>query len=116
SKIESGMMEVEVGRVLFNDLSEYLERTFRQVAHDKGLNFGIQLGPQMPQGIFTDQRRLQQVLKNLLSNAFKFTEKGHVSINISSATSGWRSDHQQLNSADGIIAFSGADTCIGISP
>jgi signal transduction histidine kinase len=64
------MMEVEVGRVLYNDLAEYMERTFRQVAHDKGLNFDIQLGRDLPQGIFTDQRRLQQVLKYLLSNAF----------------------------------------------
>jgi HAMP domain-containing protein/CheY-like chemotaxis protein/signal transduction histidine kinase len=116
SKIESGMMEVEVGRVLFNDLAEYMERTFRQVAHDKGLDFGVHLGPQLPQGIFTDQRRLQQVLKNLLSNAFKFTEKGRVSITMSTATSGWSTDNHILNNAESVIAFSVVDTGIGISP
>jgi HAMP domain-containing protein/CheY-like chemotaxis protein/signal transduction histidine kinase len=116
SKIESGMMEVEVGRASYNDLAEYMERTFRQVAHDKGLNFDIQLGHDLPQGIFTDQRRLQQVLKNLLSNAFKFTDKGRVSINISPATSGWNSDNQTLNNAESVIAFSVSDTGIGISP
>ena len=85
SKIESGMMEVELGRVMFNDLAEYVERTFRQVAHDKGLEFSIHADPALPHGVYTDQRRLQQVLKNLLSNAFKFTERGRVSINMTPA-------------------------------
>ena len=63
SKIESGMMEVEVGRGRFSDLAEYIERTFRQVAHDKGLEFDIELDHDLPHGIITDQRRLQQVLE-----------------------------------------------------
>jgi CheY-like chemotaxis protein len=117
SKIESGMMEAEVGRVLFNDLSEYMERTFRQVAHDKNLDFNIYLDPRLPhQGIFTDQRRLQQVLKNLLANAFKFTEKGRVSINITPAASGWSLENHALNEAESVVAFSVVDTGIGISP
>jgi HAMP domain-containing protein/CheY-like chemotaxis protein/signal transduction histidine kinase len=116
SKIESGMMEVEVGRVLFNDLADYMERTFRQVAHDRGLDFGIHLDPALPQGVYTDQRRLQQVLKNLLSNAFKFTDKGRVSINISPAASGWSSENHALDSAESVVAFSVVDTGIGISP
>src|SRR5436305_10294030 len=60
SKIESGMMEVEVGRVMFNDLSQYVERTFRQVAHDKGLDFSVHADALLPPGVYTDQRRLQQ--------------------------------------------------------
>jgi len=116
AKIESGMMEVEVGRVLFDDLSQYMERTFRQVAHDKGLDFGIYVDSSLSQGMYTDQRRLQQVLKNLLSNAFKFTEEGRVSINISPVGDGWSSDHQILNSAESVVAFSVIDTGIGISP
>src|SRR5438874_3071658 len=116
AKIESGMMEVEVGRVLFDDLSQYMERTFRQVAHDKGLDFGIYVDSSLSQGMYTDQRRLQQVLKNLVSNAFKFTEKGRVSINISPVGEGWSSDHQTLNSAESVVAFSVIDTGIGISP
>src|SRR5207244_3704110 len=115
SKIESGMMEVEVGRVLFYDLSEYMERAFRQVANDKGLDFGVYVDSALSQGIYTDQRRLQQVLKNLVSNAFKFTEKGRVSINISPVGDGWSSDHQTLNSAESVVAFSVIDTGIGIS-
>jgi len=116
SKIESGMMEVEVGRVLFNDLSEYVERTFRQVGHDKGLEFQVHADSQLAPGIYTDQRRLQQVLKNLLSNAFKFTERGRVSINILPATSGWSPDNKTLSAAESVVAFSVTDTGIGISP
>src|SRR5438132_2431961 len=116
SKIESGMMEVEVGRVMFNDRSQYMDRTFRQVAHDRSLEFDIQVDPRLAQGMYTDQRRLQQVLKNLLSNAFKFTERGRVSIDISNAAMGWSPDHQTLNNADSVVAFSVVDTGIGISP
>src|SRR5205823_4757750 len=105
SKIESGMMEVEIGRVLFTDLGDYVERTFRQVAHDKGLSFDIAQNVPMPKSIYTDQRRLQQVLKNLLSNAFKFTESGGVTIEMGIATEGWTSDHPILTKADSVIAF-----------
>src|SRR5207237_1854658 len=116
TKSESRSMEVEVVRFMFNDLSQYMERTFRQVAHDRGLEFDVRVDPKLAQGIYTDQRRLQQVLKNLLSNAFKFTEKGRVSINISPAKSGWSSDNQVLDNAESVVAFSVADTGIGISP
>src|SRR5207237_5851183 len=97
-------------------LAEYMERTFRQEAQNRKLEFEVQLDPALSQGMYTDQRRLQQVLKNLLSNAFKFTDKGRVSINISPAKSGWSSDNQMLNSAESVVAFSVIDTGIGISP
>jgi len=116
SKIEAGMMEVELGRVMFNDLCTYVERSFRQVAHDKGLEFSIHADPALPPGIYTDQRRLQQVLKNLLSNAFKFTERGKVSIGVSNAKSGWNPDNKTLTNAELVIAFSVKDTGIGIAP
>src|SRR5437763_7607091 len=112
SKIESGMMEVEIGRVMFNDLSQYVERTFRQVAHDKGLEFSVHADALLPPGIYTDQRRLQQVLKNLLSNAFKFTERGNVAISMSTAKSGWNLENKVLNGAETVIAFSVKDTGI----
>src|SRR5437762_1534269 len=116
SKIESGMMEVEVGRVMFNDVSEYVERIFRQIAHDKGVEFSVQADPLLPPSVFTDQRRLQQVLKNLLSNSFKFTERGHVSITMTPAKGGWSQDNKSLSSAESVVAFSVKDTGIGIAP
>src|SRR5262245_14815483 len=116
TKIESGMMEVEVGRMMFNDLCDYVERTFRQVAHDKGLEFAIHADPALPPAIYTDQRRLQQILKNLLSNAFKFTERGSVSIRIYPARGGWNLDNRILNNAELVVGFSVRDTGIGIAP
>jgi len=115
SKIESGMMEVEIGRVMFNDLADYVDRAFSQVACDKGLEFSIKRDPGLPPGVYTDQRRLQQVLKNLLSNAFKFTEKGSVTVEIGPAASGWTDDHPVLSRTETVIAFSVTDTGIGIS-
>ena len=115
SKIESGMMEVEIGRVVFSDLAEYVERTFRQVAHDKGLDFSIHVDSSLGQGIYTDQRRLQQVLKNLLSNSFKFTERGRVAITMTPAKSGWNTENKILSNAEAVIAFSVKDTGIGIA-
>src|SRR3989449_11605616 len=71
SKIQSGMMQVELGRVLFNDLAGYMESTFREEANRKGLQFEVRLDPALSQWMYTAQRRLQQVLKNLLANAVK---------------------------------------------
>jgi HAMP domain-containing protein/signal transduction histidine kinase/DNA-binding response OmpR family regulator len=116
SKIESGMMEVEIGRVGFADLSEYMERTFRQVAQDKGLEFSILADSGLPLGVYTDQRRLQQIIKNLLSNAFKFTEAGGVTVRLSSAKQGWSPDHPVLRRAESVIAFAVTDSGIGIAP
>ncbi len=80
SKIESGMMAIEVSEVSFGGISERLDRSFHQVAVDKGLDFVIARGENLPHSIQTDEKRLQQVLKNLLSNAFKFTDKGNVTL------------------------------------
>src|SRR5205814_3705297 len=92
-----------------------VERTFRQVADDRRLEFSINIDPGLPQAVSTDQRRLQQVLKNLLSNAFKFTEHGRVSISMMLAQSGWNADNKSLNNADSVLAFSVKDTGIGIA-
>src|SRR5207245_2211955 len=72
SKIESGTVTVEASEVLFADLRDQMDRTFRHIAADKGLQFNIELAPNLPRSLYTDAKRLQQVLKNLLSNAFKF--------------------------------------------
>ncbi|MBA3683816.1 MAG: HAMP domain-containing protein [Planctomycetes bacterium] len=114
SKIESGTVTVEAGDLQFGDLQDYVLRTFRHVAENKGLAFQIHLDPSLPKSIHTDSKRLQQVLKNLLSNAFKFTHEGKVEIKISRAGEGWSPDNELLNGAGTVLAFSVSDTGIGI--
>jgi HAMP domain-containing protein/signal transduction histidine kinase len=106
SKIESGTMDVDSRHVEFHDLRDYVDRTFREVAATKGLAFEVSLADGLPPAIDTDPRRLQQVLKNLLSNALKFTEHGAVTLTVEPVTGGWRPDHPTLASAPGgVIAF-----------
>ena len=116
AKIESGTMSIDMDQMRLSDLREQVERTFRQVAVDKGLNFTIELHPELPPTIYTDAKRLQQILKNLLANAFKFTERGEVSLQVFVANQGWSSDQEKLNRADRVIAFAVRDTGIGIAP
>jgi HAMP domain-containing protein/signal transduction histidine kinase/CheY-like chemotaxis protein len=115
SKIESGKMDVEIGSVRFNDLRDYCTRTFKHVADGKNLDFTIEAtGALAQENIHTDVKRLQQVLKNLLSNALKFTERGSVKLRIDRVDSGWSSNHPVLYRAKSVIAFSVTDTGIGI--
>ncbi len=115
SKIESGKMDVEVGGVRFTELQDYCSKTFRHVADGKGLEFSIDLGASLATEIMhTDSKRLQQVLKNLLSNALKFTEHGSVRLSIDKASSGWTPGHPTLARAKTVVAFSVSDTGIGI--
>ena len=114
AKIESGTMSIEIDMMLFTELREQIERTFRQVAQDKALTFAINLDTQLPRAIYTDSKRLQQVLKNLLSNAFKFTEQGSVILRTAIETGGWSQDNETLNRASSVVAFSVTDTGIGI--
>jgi len=114
SKIESGTMAVEVGDVMFTDLRADIRRTFSQIAEEKGLNLVIELQDGLPDRMQTDVKRLRQVLKNLLSNAFKFTEFGEVNVQIEKAQSGWSPDNVKLNESRSVIAFSVSDTGIGI--
>jgi CheY-like chemotaxis protein/HAMP domain-containing protein len=116
AKIESGMMEVQVADVPFAELRDYVERNFRELAEEKGLAFSVELADGLPEAIFTDSQRLQQVLRNLLSNAFKFTEQGEVAMRIATASGGWSHDHPVLSRADQVIAFAVRDTGIGIAP
>jgi HAMP domain-containing protein/signal transduction histidine kinase/CheY-like chemotaxis protein len=115
SKIESGAMDVHVSNVHFAELHNFVDRTFRQVAADRRLEFTIEFDPRLPQSIETDAKRLQQILKNLLSNAFKFTEEGSVTLRVAPARQGWSRNQAVLNRGD-VVAFSVADTGIGIPP
>jgi CheY-like chemotaxis protein/HAMP domain-containing protein len=114
SKIESGTVTLEVSECRFNTLRGYLERTFRHMAEAKHINFGVALSENLPISTMTDSTRLQQILKNLLSNAFKFTAHGQVELNIGVAKTGWSSDHPVLGQAEAVLAFSVTDTGVGI--
>ena len=114
AKIESGTMAVEVSQTLFSDLQTHIQRTFQQVAQSKKLDFSVRFDNKLPQAIYTDSKRLQQVLKNLLANAFKFTEQGSVKLEVGLATNGWNLEKEILNAADKVIAFVVKDTGIGI--
>ena len=95
-------------------MRDYVSRNFRHVADGKGLDFNIELSPELPRHIVTDVKRLQQVVKNLLSNALKFTEKGKVSLRVDRVATGWTPGNPTLASAESVIAFSVEDTGIGI--
>src|SRR5207249_3411759 len=116
SKIESGTVIVDAGEVAFQDLQDYVERTFRHVAEAKKLAFDVELAPHLPRAVYTDAKRLQQILKNLLWNAFKFTERGKVTLSVAPASEGWSSDNAPLNRAKSVLALSVSDTGIGIAP
>jgi CheY-like chemotaxis protein/HAMP domain-containing protein/putative methionine-R-sulfoxide reductase with GAF domain len=114
SKIESGTVTVDVSELAIDDLQDYVERTFRHVAESRKLDFTVEVAPSVPREMQTDAKRLQQVLKNLLSNAFKFTEQGMVKVRIDRAEGGWSPDNELLNRAKNVLAFSVSDTGIGI--
>jgi HAMP domain-containing protein/CheY-like chemotaxis protein/signal transduction histidine kinase len=114
SKIESGTVTLDVSEYRFSNLRNYVDRTFRHMAEAKHLGFTVTLSENLPTAVMTDTTRLQQVLKNLLSNAFKFTSHGEVALTISLVTSGWSSDHPNLLHADAVLAFSVNDTGVGI--
>ena len=99
-----------------DELQRYVERTFRHVAEAKGVDFFMRVDPRLPPTMFADPKRLQQVLKNLLSNAFKFTHQGSVTLTMEPVTSGWDPQNETLNRASDVIAISVRDTGIGISP
>ncbi len=85
SKIESGTVSVDAEEVYFSNLLEMIARPFRHEAENRRLPFELELLPTLERTITTDSKRLQQVLKNLLSNAFKFTAEGSVKLTVSPA-------------------------------
>ena len=116
SKIESGTVSVEAEEIVIPTLLEAMARPFRPEAESRQLAFSAQAEPEVDRTIITDSKRLQQVLKNLLSNAFKFTEQGGVSLRVYRPLSGWSVDHPVLRHAPSVLAFEVSDTGIGIPP
>ena len=114
SKIESGTVTLDIANWPLQELKPMLERTFRHVAEATKLAFSIDLRPGLPETIPIDAQRLQQVLNNLLSNAFKFTDKGGVEFVAQVATSGWSRSNELLGRAAQVVAFSVIDSGIGI--
>jgi CheY-like chemotaxis protein/signal transduction histidine kinase/HAMP domain-containing protein len=114
SKIESGTVTVDAEEVFVANLADAVARPFRHEAETRQLAFDVEIDPHLPRSMVTDSKRLQQVLKNLLSNAFKFTEHGGVRLNVSAAVGGWNADHAVLSQSPAVIAFEVSDTGIGI--
>ncbi|HEX6652352.1 MAG TPA: response regulator, partial [Thermoleophilaceae bacterium] len=116
SKVEAGKMDVHAGRTELRSVRDYVERSFAPVAGEKGLDFAIDLAHDAPEQIQTDEQRLQQVLKNLLSNAFKFTDSGSVRLAVGRAPADAHFGSDTLARSEGVVAFSVIDTGIGIPP
>jgi HAMP domain-containing protein/CheY-like chemotaxis protein/signal transduction histidine kinase len=114
SKIESGTVTVDAEDIAFANLLDMVARPFRHEAETRQLSFEVSLDPNLGRSINTDSKRLQQVLKNLLSNAFKFTTQGGVRLSISEVQSGWSAGHPVLKQAPTVVAFEVSDTGIGI--
>jgi len=115
SKIESGYISTDFINVRFGEVVAFVETTFKHISESKNLRFGIMIDEQLPQSLETDVQRLNQILKNLLSNAFKFTEKGEVRLRIYEANRNWKTANASLDNAGRVVAFEIRDTGIGIS-
>src|SRR3979490_544113 len=114
SKIESGTVTVDAEEILTANLLDTVGRPFRHEAENRQLSFNIDVDPNLGRSIVTDSKRLQQVLKNLLSNAFKFTAEGGVRLSVSAALGGWNAEHPGLSHSPAVVAFEVSDTGIGI--
>jgi CheY-like chemotaxis protein len=115
SKVEAGRMEVDTAPIALSDIYEDAERAFRQMAEQNGLDFKVDIDPALPPSIVSDEQRLNQVLKNLLSNAFKFTHRGRVTLSIGHPSEGTTFRSETLQAADRVVAFTVTDTGVGIA-
>jgi HAMP domain-containing protein/CheY-like chemotaxis protein/signal transduction histidine kinase len=116
SKIESGTVTVDAEEVFFSTLVDMVSRTFGHEAESRDLSFDVHVDSSLGRGIVTDPKRLQQVLKNLLSNALKFTSHGGVRLHVSASATGWTPGHPILSQATNVVSFEVSDTGIGIPP
>ncbi|GGG09067.1 response regulator [Paenibacillus abyssi] len=112
SKISAGKMDVVIEHVPLNELDLYIRRSFTPISLQKGVALETKLEDGLPEEIYTDSHRVKQILKNLLSNAFKFTQQGSVQFTIRNA----RPDECELaeDNSTSIVAFEVKDTGIGI--
>lgn len=115
SKIESGFLTPTISSIRFSHILTFVESTFKPISETKNLKFKTEIGPGLPESINTDSQRLNQILKNLLSNAFKFTSKGEVKLKIYNSDKKFKPVNHMLNKADQVVAFSITDSGIGIS-
>lgn len=115
SKVEVGKLEVVFDEMNLSELPELLHRNFDHVAKKKNIDFIIEKSKNVPDIFFTDEQRFQQILKNLLSNAFKFTEKGSVSVQIKKADEENVAQWIQTKGASNWVEIKVTDTGIGIS-
>jgi HAMP domain-containing protein/signal transduction histidine kinase/CheY-like chemotaxis protein len=115
SKIESGYISTDFVNLRFNEITAFVETTFKHISENKNLRFAIDMDENLPPSMETDAQRLNQILKNLLSNAFKFTEKGEVKLRIYKANHTWKQGNPSLDTAKEVVAFEIRDTGIGIS-
>ena len=114
SKIESGFISANFSQVRFSEIAFFVETTFKPISEARNLKFRIETDKSLPESIETDIQRLNQILKNLLSNSFKFTEKGEVKLKITEARNSWKPGIPSLDNAQKVVAFSIIDTGIGI--
>ncbi|QKV97926.1 HAMP domain-containing protein [Streptomyces sp. NA02950] len=115
SKIEAGRMDVRPKKLPLVKLLDYVNATFRPLAIDRGLSFEIAVGEDVPREMFSDEQRLQQILRNLLSNALKFTSSGGVTLRVERSPE-TDFEEETLRAADAVVSFSITDTGIGIPP
>jgi HAMP domain-containing protein/signal transduction histidine kinase/CheY-like chemotaxis protein len=114
SKIESGFISANISSVRISEIASFVETTFKPISEARNLKFRIETDYELPAVMETDIQRLNQILKNLLSNAFKFTEKGEVALKIFEASKNWKPGVLSLDTATTVIGFSISDTGIGI--
>jgi len=113
SKVEAGKTHLNHEQVWNNEMKEHLMQVFTPLAEKKGLIFEVEIDKDSPDSVYTDRLRLQQILRNLCSNAVKFTEKGNVKVIISDASN--LVTHRKDFKGKSLIAYRVQDTGIGIS-
>ncbi|HET6148541.1 MAG TPA: response regulator [Polyangia bacterium] len=115
AKIESGKSEVQIAPAPLRDLVTSMERVFAPLAADKGLRLRTEIAPGLPESIATDRRRVEQILKNLIGNAIKFTERGEVVVQLGFPGPAARLHRPELQPRR-TLALSVSDTGVGIAP